>query len=219
MEMAAVGLHRVLAVGNTAQEGKADIEDWDTEDEERHGKGDNGIHLEQARNGKRGKNIAEKGRAGVAHENFRRVHVIRDKAEACAEERTEDDGDVGLLHHERHDDQGRGRDGRHTDGEAVEAVDKIDGVGDSDDPDDGDGDGQPAEIEIGCLGKDVGVGDKLNCAAVPDSDACGGNLDKQLRQRLERHDIVQNAENNDHDGAEQNALHLPVDVRKDENRQ
>ena len=104
MEMAAVGLHRVLAVGNTAQEGKADIEDWDTEDEERHGKGDNGIHLEQARNGKRGKNIAEKGRAGVAHENFRRVHVIRDKAEACAEERTEDDGDVDLLHHERHDD-------------------------------------------------------------------------------------------------------------------
>ena len=31
--------------------------------------------------------------------------------------------------------------------------------------------------------------------------------------------FVQNAENDDHDGAEQNALHLPVDVRKDENRQ
>ena len=31
--MAAVGLHRVLAVGNAAQEGKADIKDRDAEDE------------------------------------------------------------------------------------------------------------------------------------------------------------------------------------------
>ena len=141
------------------------------------------------------------------------------EAEARAEERAEDDGDVDLLHHERHDDQGCCRDGGHADGEAVETVDEIDGVGDGDDPDDRDGDGQPAEIEIGCLGEDVGVGDELDRAAVPDGDARGGDLDKQLRQRLERHDIVQNAENDDHDGAEQNALHLPVDVRKDENRQ
>ena len=79
-------------------------------------------------------------------------------------------------------------------------------------------DSQP-RLQIGRLGEDVGVGDELDRAAVPDGDACGGDLDKQLRQRLERHDIVQNAENDDHDGAEQNALHLPVDVRKDENRQ
>ncbi len=217
--MAAVGLHRVLAVGNAAQEGKADIKDRDAEDEERHGEGNDGVHLEQARDGKRGKDIAEEGRAGVAHENLCGVHIIRNKAEARAEERAEDDGDVDLLHHERHDDQGCCRDGGHADGEAVEAVDEIDGVGDGDDPDDRDGDGQPAEIEIGRLGEDVGVGDELDRAAVPDGDARGGDLDKQLRQRLERHDIVQNAENNDHDGAEQNALHLPVDVRKDENRQ
>ncbi len=101
----------------------------------------------------------------------------------------------------------------------VETVDEIDGVGDGDDPDDRDGDGQPAEIEIGCLGEDVGVGDELDRAAVPDGDARGGDLDKQLRQRLERHDIVQNAENDDHDGAEQNALHLPVDVCENENRE
>ena len=51
-----------------------------------------------------------------------------------------------------------------------------------------------------------------------DGDARGGDLDKQLRQRLERHDIVQHAEDHDHDRAEQDALHLPVDLRKDQHR-
>ena len=214
--MAAVGLHRVLAVGDAAQECKADIEDRDAEDEERHGEGDDGVHLEQACNGERGQDVAQKRRAGVAHEDLRGVHIIRDEAQAGAEERAEDDDDVDLLDHERDHDQRRRGDGRHTDGQPVEAVNEVDGVRDGDDPDDRDRDGQPAEVQIRRLGEDVRVRDELDPAAVPDRDARRGDLHEQLRQRLERHDIVQHAEDHDHDRAEQDALHLPVDLREDE---
>ena len=103
-----------------------------------------------------------------------------------------------------------------TDGQPIETVNEVDGVRDGDDPDDRDRDGQPAEVQIRRLGEDVRVRDELDPAAVPDRDARRGDLHEQLRQRLERHDIVQHAEDHDHDRAEQDALHLPVDLREDE---
>jgi hypothetical protein len=47
-------------------------------------------------------------------------------------------------------------------------------------------------------------------------DARRRDLHEQLGQRLERHDVVQHAQDDDHHGAEQNALHRAVDLGEDQ---
>ena len=46
-----------------------------------------------------------------------------------------------------------------------------------------------------------------------------GDLHEQLRQRLERQNVIQHAQHHDHDRAEQNAADLAVDVGEDERRE
>ena len=78
--MTAVGGHRVLPLCNAAQECEADVKDRQAEDQKRHRERDDGIELKQARDRQRGKDIAEEGRAGVAHEDLGGVHVVGDEA-------------------------------------------------------------------------------------------------------------------------------------------
>jgi len=216
--MPAVGHHGVLPLGDAAQEGKADVKDRHAENKKRHREGDDRVELEQARDRERRQNIAKERRAGVAHENLGWIHVVGNKAEAGAEKCRQNDrnihfGDKKRNHHQR--SRGNGRD---ADGEAVETIDKIDGVRDRHDPDDRDRDRQPAEIPVGRAAEHVGIGQKLDDAAVIDRHSGRRNLHKQLRQRLERHDIIQHAQNHDHDGAEQNALHRAVDLGENQDR-
>ena len=217
--MSAVGDHRVLAPGDPAQKRKADVENRQAEDQERHGKRNDGVKLEQARHGKRGEDIAEEGRAGVPHEDLGRVHVVGNEAEACAEQRDEDNGDVDLLHEQRDDDERRRGNGGNADGETVQTVDEVDSVRDGDDPDDRDRNGEPAEADIGRVAEHVRVGEKLDHAAVVDGHGRRRDLHKKLGERLERQNIVQHAEHHDHDGAEQNAADGPVNVGEDQNGQ
>ena len=64
-----------------------------------HGKGTAAKPLD----GDRRQDKAQKCRAGVAHENFGRVKIIRDKAQARAQQRRHNDSDIILRDHERHD--------------------------------------------------------------------------------------------------------------------
>ena len=86
VHMAAVGMHRALALGDAADDREADIEDRQTEHKERHGKRDDRIHLEQAVDGDGREHKAEECRAGVAHEDLCRVEIIRDEARARADD-------------------------------------------------------------------------------------------------------------------------------------
>ena len=52
-----------------------------------------------------------------------------------------------------------------------------------------------------------------------DRNAGSQDLHDELRQGVQRHDIVHHAQHDDHRRAKQNSLHLPVDVRKDQSRQ
>ena len=52
-----------------------------------------------------------------------------------------------------------------------------------------------------------------------DRNAGRQNLHNELRQGVQRHDIVHHAQHDDHRRPKQNSLHLPVDVREDQNRQ
>ena len=87
----------------------------------------------------------EEVRAGITHEDAGRVEVEREEAEADA---AGDDGHQGPdvvareepQAHEADavDGQGAAADGHHPGGQAVEAVDEVDGVGQGDDPGRGD---------------------------------------------------------------------------------
>ena len=115
VDMPAVRLHGVLPLCNAAQEGKADIKNRHAENEKRHGKGDDRVHLKEAGHGKRRENVAQKCCARISHEDFCWVHVVRNEAEARAKERRKHDSDIRLGDHER-DDRDRGRRNRgHTD--------------------------------------------------------------------------------------------------------
>ena len=52
-----------------------------------------------------------------------------------------------------------------------------------------------------------------------DRNAGSQDLHDELRQGVQRHDIVHHAQHDDHRRAKQNSLHLPVNVRKDQSRQ
>ena len=81
MDVPAVCNHGILTLGDAAQERKADIKDGHAEDQERHSKGNDGVHFEKARDGERRHDVAEESRAGVSHEDLGGIEVERQKAD------------------------------------------------------------------------------------------------------------------------------------------
>ncbi len=135
VDVAPVGVHGALPVGQPAENGKAGVEDGQAQHEEGHGEGDDGVELEQALDGHGGQHKAQEGGAGVPHEDLGRVQVIGQKADAGAGQGGHQDGHLGLGHRQGDDQQGHGADGGHAAGQAVQPVDQVDGVGDGHDPD------------------------------------------------------------------------------------
>ena len=110
--------------------------------EHRHGEHEERQHerrqrrrLEEALHRDRSERVPEEQRAGVAHEDARRIEVVAQEAEARAaddrgEHRRADAAEVELDHAER-----RAGDRAHARGETVEPVEEVDHVHDGDDPD------------------------------------------------------------------------------------
>lgn len=75
--------------------------------------------------------------AGVAHENFRRVEVIEQKADNASQQNgaEQHDRNPALTAHEQcKHENGRGSDAGNAGGQAVQAVDQVNGVRDADNP-------------------------------------------------------------------------------------
>ena len=115
------------------------VEDGDAQDDHRHEEVDGmqvleEVHLDLEPQDR--EHEAEEERAGVAHEDARRVEVVVQKAEAGAAQRRRHAGDqilLGGLEHGQHEEV-RARDGRRPDGETVHIVEQVEGVRDADDP-------------------------------------------------------------------------------------
>ena len=154
-----------LLVIDTYTKFVAGVEDGKTQHEEGDGKGDDHVELEQALNGHRSQNKAQKGRARVPHKDLGGVEVIGQKARTGTGQGRHEDGHLGLGHNEGDDQQGGGADGGHAAGQTVQAVDEVDGVGDAHDPEHREGDGQPSQLPVGLAGENVGVGEELHTVA------------------------------------------------------
>ena len=147
MEVALVGGGDARAPRRPADDGEDRVDDRHAEDDERdEQRGEEEVGLPGERlvrigpaadhGGRRRHQQPEQQRAGVAHEDPRRVEVVGQEAEADAEH---DDGheraDVGLRQQAElveplavEEERAR-RDGDDAGGEAVEPVDEVDGVG------------------------------------------------------------------------------------------
>ena len=100
--------------------------------------------------------------------------------------------------------------------QTVKPVDEVHGVRHADDPQHRHGIFHPAERPVGRVGKDVGIRQDLDHHAVVHSDQRRADLHEEFELRAQRRHIVHHAEHHDDDRAEQDALHLVVDVDKEQ---
>ena len=134
MDVAPVRVHGALTVGHPADHGKGRVKDGQAQDQEGHGKGDDGVELEEPLDGHGGQDVAQEGGAGIAHEHLGGVHIVGHEADAGPHESRHDDGHLGLGHQQGQHQHGGGRDGGDAVGKAVQPVDEVHGVGDAHDP-------------------------------------------------------------------------------------
>ena len=214
--MAAVGVHGALPVGDAPDEGEAGVEDGQAQHEEGHREGDDGVELEQALDGHHRQDIPQEGGARVPHEDLGRVHVVGQEAQAPAGQGGHEDGHIGLADHQGDDQQGHGADGGHAAGQAVQAVDEVDGVGDGHDPDHRHGDGQPAQLPVQVRGEHVGVGDGLDHVAGEHRHQGGHDLHHEFEHGGQGVDVVKDAQHHDDHGAQQHAPHLGGQLQKEQ---
>ena len=173
MDVAPVGGHGVLALGQTADDRKAHIEEGHAQDQERDHEGDHRVHLEQALDGDGGQHEAQEGGAGVAHEDLGGVEVIGDEADAGTQQRRQHHGDTLLPQQQGDDQHGGGGDAADANGQAVQTVDEVDGVGHQHNPEDRHGTRHPAQVK-GHHGE--GIGHIADLAAVEHHDGACGDL-------------------------------------------
>ena len=202
-------MHGALTLGNAADDGKTDVKNGQAQHQERHGKGDDRVGLEQAENGDAGQHKAQKSGAGVAHKNGGGIKVIGNKAHTGAHQRRQQDrADHGCRIRDQQqgdDEHSAGGNGRNACRQTVQAVDEVDGVGDGDDPDDRHGVGQP--IRQGKAHK------MLDAAAVKDYDDRRCDLHAEFRQGRQGQNVVHHAQDHDDDRAQKNTLQLGAHVQ------
>ena len=158
MQMALVGRGHPLTFGGPADDGEERVEDRHTQDEERNEEGRQeevgltrgvggrvGVGAAPHHAGRHRHEQAEQQSSAVAHEDLGRIEVVRQEADAHTES---DDGDeradVGLQQRTQVveaaavEEEGGRRDGHDAGGQAIQAVDQVDGLGHADHPEDRD---------------------------------------------------------------------------------
>ena len=147
VEVSPVGMEGALSVQDAACKRKYRVRKRNGKRKHRQDKCNDGIELEHTDDRDRCQNIAQQQRTGVAHEYLRRIEVIRDKAQASAAERGEDncDIDVCIGHKKRHDKHRQRRDGGNAAGKSVKPIDEVDRVCDADYPQYGHRNGEDAD--------------------------------------------------------------------------
>ena len=188
--MALVGLADANVGAFAAHDGAERVDDGHAGDDERddeRGERGGAAHVEQ-RDGAQRK--AQQQRSRVAQEDAGGVEVVAQKGQARAKERDGERGGVDTAREHGDREHGERCDAANARGQAVEAVDEVDDVGERHQVDHGDGVGEPAE-------HDLAGGKRVDDDADPQSadtgDERGEDLTGQLLLGLELEDVVDGA--------------------------
>ena len=201
-------------MGDAADEGKGRVKDRQSQDQEGHRKGDDGIELEQPLDGHGRQNIAQKGSAGVPHEHLGGVHVVGHEAHTGSHQGSHHHRHLELAPNEGDHQHGGGGDGRDAVGQAVQAVDQVHGVGDGNDPQHRQGDGEIPQHPVGVVRKDIGIRERLDRHPVQGRDQGRHDLHHEFQQGRQGHDVIHHTQHNDDDRSQQDAAHLRRDLHE-----
>src|SRR5688500_3268869 len=160
VQVCLVGREHRLAVLQAPRHYEGRVDDGDGEDEEREEKGHGRGGLERSLDRHRREDEAEEHRAGVPHEDPRRVEVVAQEAEAGAGHDRGQDGGVRTPQRERDDGERPAGDRAHTGREPVEPVEEVDHVHDRHDPDERRDDGHPVRQRLHAHQREREVGDR-----------------------------------------------------------
>ncbi len=180
VEMSPVRVHGALAPEQPAEEGENRVQQGHCQGQKRDNEGDNGVKLKQAQYGGSGQHIAQKQGARVPHEDFCRVQVIGDEADAGPGQGGQDNGHISVGNQEGNHQHGNGADGGDAAGQPVQAVNQVDAVGDGHNPDNGHRDGERPQDQVLCVAEYDGVHDHLDDNAVEHRNQRGDNLQNKL---------------------------------------
>src|ERR1035437_4113108 len=182
-----------FATEEAAGDGEGGIEEGDGEGEEGSGEGEEGSgHAEEGGgflgpdDAEAAKEEADRQATAIAHKDGRGVDVGGEKSEEGAEERGSDEGQ-GVVATEggAQEDGGCGAEA-HTDGEAIEAIDEIKGVGTSDQPEDGNRDVPPSARD-GMTGHGVDLDIRIT------GQGGGDDLAEDLHPWFQAKDVIEKA--------------------------
>lgn len=107
---------------------------------------------------------------------------------------------------------GQRTDGTDADGQSVQPVDQIHGIGEPYNPNYGDGNGKPPKIPVRIVTEQIGIGDTGDLHTVINRNQRRQNLHYELEAGPQRRDIVDDSHHHNDHAAEQDALHLVVDL-------
>ena len=163
-------------------DGEAERDDGN---EQRHRGGGLLVGLERGRR----EHEAHEEAAAVPHEDRRRVEVVAEEPQQAAGQADHEEGHEGAVVREAHPEDG-GRGGqRDAGGEAVEAVDEVEGVRDAHNPEDGEGEAEEPQVE----GSERG-GDGVGPVAGPPHPRRDQDLDGELDARAGAVQVVVDAQ-------------------------
>jgi hypothetical protein len=155
VQMAFIRAGNRLFVDDPPDDGEKRVPKRNAEHHDGDDKGDE-QRLFEAHDGERRQVEAQKQRAGVSHENTGRMEIEIEKAEYGSQQNEAVNRDRVIVsrraaagHNQCHDGHRSCRDRRYPCGQAVQAVDQVDGVGDTDNPEDRDRYAEPEQPAAG----------------------------------------------------------------------
>ena len=166
VDMAAIRAKDGLATEKAARDGEGGIEEGDGEGEEGSGHAEEGGGFLGPDDAEASQEEANGNAAAIAHKDGGVGEVIGEKTEEGAEEGDSDEGQGVVASEQGAQEGGGGGEEANTYGEAIEAIDEVEGIGAGDEPKHGEGEGPPGggegvtgdgvDLDIGIKGKDGG---------------------------------------------------------------
>ena len=147
---------------------------------------------------------AQRQGARIAHEDFRRLPVVAQEAQARTRHRRHQEHGPRVALQDRIAEEAGGDDGHHAAGQTVETVDEVDGIGHSDDPDDRQDSTEPAEPHLA----EHRQPEHLERPAYPHQQPGRGELDEELLGGRNADQVVDHTNQEDQAGAHGQGHHL-----------
>lgn len=207
VDVALVGLADGNVLAPAADDRRKRVQHGNARDDHRHGHRRQRGHPHDAHQRHDAQQKAQRQRAAIAHEQLGRVEVEPQKRQAHRHAHDGHKRRGGNPVHQRQHEVRAERDGADARGQAVQAVDEVDDVGKRHQPEHRQRPGEYAQVHEA---RNARQADLRQHDARRRHDDAGGNLAEQLVQRADLEDVVDAADEEHEQHADEHAPHVDV---------